>query len=299
MSGLLTPLGIGLTTGLIFAWAVLALALAFRLLDFPDLTVEGSLPMGAAVFAVCVQSEWPVAVAALAGCAAGGLLGLLTGLIHVKLGVNKFLCGIIVVAISYSLSLRVMAGPNIGLLGRGVSLNPFGDAVHGSSMLAGVSFLGGLMALGTTLVLLGLHTRPGVELRAVGANPDFASAIGLRPGIFIPVGLACTNSMAGLGGVLLADHQGFADVSLGQGGLILALAAMTIGERVVPQRWMRRVAYIVLSALVGSVLYQVLIAFAVRLGVAPADLRLATAVLVLLVIAARRGEFGAALEREI
>ena len=299
MSGILTPLGIGLTTGLIFAWAVLALALAFRLLHFPDLTVEGSFPMGAAVFAVAVQSGWPGEIAALSGCAAGGLLGLMTGLIHVKLGVNKFLCGIIVVAISYSLSLRVMAGPNIGLLGLNVSLNPFGDAIKGTSMMASACFLGGLMALGTALVLVGLHTRPGVELRAVGSNSSFASAVGLKTGIFVPVGLAFTNAMAGLGGVLLADYQGFADVSLGQGGLILALAAMTIGERLVPQKWMRRVVYVVLSAIVGSISYQVLIAFAVRLGVAPADLRLATAVLVLLVISARRGEFREALEGEL
>ena len=112
----LTPLDIGLAMGLVFAWPVLALALGLRLLSFPDLTVEGSFPLGAAVFAALLRAGAPMSLAAVAAVAAGMTAGALTGFLHARFKVNKFLAGIIVVAISYSLSLRIMDGPNVGLL---------------------------------------------------------------------------------------------------------------------------------------------------------------------------------------
>ena len=108
MEGLLVPIDIGLSTGLIYAWAVLALAVAFRLLDFPDLTIEGSVPLGACVFASLLSSGTPKLLAVLGGVSAGAAAGAATALLHLRFRLNKFLAGILVVAICYSLSLRVM-----------------------------------------------------------------------------------------------------------------------------------------------------------------------------------------------
>ena len=230
------PFDIGLVMGLLFAWAVMALALAFRLLDFPDLTVEGSLPLGASVFAILVKSGFPLAVAI--GCAviSGSIAGALTGFIYVRLRLNKFLSGIIVIAITYSLSLRIMGASNIGLLQVSNVFNFLEPLNVGWFHLGTVLLLLVLLLFGSLIILLGLSTRKGIRLRVAGSNPDYARALGINVPMNVIFGLAITNSLAALSGVLLSIHQGFTDISMGQGVLILALAAMTIGERLLPEK---------------------------------------------------------------
>lgn len=292
----LAPLEIGITMGLILAWAVLALAVAYRLLNFPDLTVEGSLPLGAAVFAVLTKGgfSWPIAT--LGGVILGATAGALTGFLHVRFSLNKFLSGIIVVAITYSVSLRVMGASNIGLL-RTTSLfdllSPL-DRLVGSSYVGTIFALVLLLSVGGGLLLLGLSSRRGMRLRVVGSNPEYARALGISVPLNLIFGLAITNGLAALSGVLLAMHQGFSDVSMGQGVLILALAAITIGERLLPERILSFQTFVILAAILGSILYQALIAYAIRFGLAPTDLKLATAMMVLFVVVlriSRNGDF--------
>lgn len=291
----LVPIDIGLIMGLIFAWAVLALSLAFRLLSFPDLTIEGSLPIGAATFAALLQNGVSVPLAMLAGVAAGGLTGAITGLIYVRFKLNKFLAGIIVVAMAYSIGLRIMAAPNIGLLEYpsifdvfGRINNFFASPYHIGTILG----LLGMLIIGFFALMWFFSSRPGVKIRAAGSNGEYARSIGINVSLSIVLGLCFTNALAAFSGVLLASYQGFADIGMGQGALILALAAMTIGEHLVPKKKLVFYVAVTLAAIIGSVIYEILVSVALRIGLAPTDLKLVTAVLVLIVVALKISEDG-------
>jgi putative ABC transport system permease protein len=286
----LVPLDIGVSMGLTLAWSVLALALGLRLFSFPDLTVEGSLTLGAATFAVLVKGGAHPILAALAAMVAGAAAGALTGTIYARLKLNKFLAGILVVAICYTLSLRVMGGSNIGLL----RILPFteildrldarlGNPYHLGSILT----FGLLLSLGAFTIIMMAATRKGLSIRAAGSNPNYARGLGINVTFSLTLGLACTNALAALSGVLLSVRQGFADVGMGQGVLILALASIALGERLMPGRYFSYHTHVVFAAITGSLVYQIIVACAIRLGLAPTDLKMATAVLVLIVVAAR------------
>jgi putative ABC transport system permease protein len=289
------PLDVGFSTGLIYAWPVIALAIAFRVLAFPDITIEGSFPLGAATFGILVKSGVPAAFAVILGVGAGAIAGCLTAFFHVRFRINKLLAGIIVVAISYTMSLRIMGASNVGLL---VQPSVF-DWVRRWDQFANGRFHAGTLLLLIALVAIvcvgaamGLSTQPGLRLRVAGANPEYARLLGIHVPMNLVVGLAITNGLAAMGGVLAAMNQGFADVGMGQGILILALAAMTVGEKLVPAKRLSYQSYVLLAAVVGAVVYEVLVSYALRLGLAATDLKLATAVLVLLVIALRATKNG-------
>ena len=284
------PFDVGLVMGLLLAWAVLALALSFRLLDFPDLTIEGSLPLGAAVFAELHKGGLPISVSVICALLAGAIAGALTGFLYVKFRLNKFLAGIIVVAITYSLSLRIMGASNIGLLQLDSVfdlVDPLNKSMPWHLHLGTILMLIGFIVIGGMVLLWALTTYRGVRLRVAGSNPEYAKSLGINVSLNMILGLAITNSLAAFSGLLLTMHQGFADISMGQGVLILALAAMTIGERLLPEKHFPFHLFVFLAAIVGSVAYQILVAYAVRAGLAPTDLKLATAILVLAVVALR------------
>jgi putative ABC transport system permease protein len=286
----LVPLDIGVIMGLLLAWAVLALALAFRLLAFPDLTVEGTVPLGAAVFAILLKNGFPLWVAVMMALVSGLAAGALTAYLHLRFRLNKFLSGIIVVAIAYSLSLRIMGASNIGLL-QSASIfdfvKPLDDGGGGTFHVGTILLLFGLLLGGATLLVAGLLSRRGMRLRVAGSNPLYARSLGISVPWNLVCGLALTNALAAVSGVLLSMHQGFADIGMGQGILILALAAMTIGERLLPERNLPFPIFVVAAAILGSIFYQLLVSYAIRLGLAPTDLKMATAVLVLIVVALR------------
>jgi putative tryptophan/tyrosine transport system permease protein len=286
----LVPIDIGVSMGLIFAWGVLALALSFRLLSFPDLTIEGSFPLGAAVFASLLKSGFGLPVAIMAALLAGAAVGGLTAFLHLRFKINKFLAGIIVVAIAYSLSLRVMGASNIGLFQASTIFDFFAplDSAFGGTFHAGtILLLVAILVAGALLIILGLSSRHGMRMRVAGSNPEYARGLGISVNWNLILGLAVTNGLAALSGVLLAMHQGFADIGMGQGVLILALAALTIGERLTPESSLPFHSFVVLAAVFGSIIYQIIVVYAIRFGLAPTDLKLVTAVLVLLIVALR------------
>jgi putative tryptophan/tyrosine transport system permease protein len=287
----LDPLLIGLQMGLTLAGAAIALGIAFRLLDFPDLSPEGSVAIGAAAFAVgVVKLGAPQPVAFGLALLAGSATGALTALLHVRLHLNKFLAGILVIGITYSVSLRIMGGPNIGLLGDPAGFALADPAATRLRDLVSVGVLAGEVAILTLALILALSSRPGLRLRLAGSNSEFAQSLGIPVSRNLVFGLAATNGLAGVSGAMLASTQGFADVGVGQGMLIIALASVGIGARLVTDTRLPLHASVVIGAVVGSILYQVLVAYAVRLGLPAIDLKLVTAVFVLFMVARPRSK---------
>lgn len=284
----ITPLQIGLEMGLIMFFAVLGLAIAFRLLNFPDLTIEGSFLLGAVGFAVMRRSGFDMWAAILAAQVSGAFAGVVTGYLHARFHINKFLAAVIVVSICYSVSLRLMGTSNIGLL----SSSSIFDQLDSWGRSIGVPFgkvlflLGAACAIGGGIVLA-LSSREGLRLRVAGCNPSYAHTLGIGVVISTMLGLGVTNALAALSGALLAVHQGFADVGLGQGVLIFALASMSLGDRLLSERRLSVPIFVVVSSVLGSVVYQYLIALSVSAGLNPVDLKLITAVLLLILVIVR------------
>jgi putative ABC transport system permease protein len=289
------PFDVGLVTGLLMAFSVYGLSTALRLFNFPDLTVEGSFLLGAVGFAVGQKSGLGMSAAVLLGVSLGFLSGLLTGGLHSIFGINKFLAGIIVVSVAYTVGLRLMGASNIGLLGTPTIFDRLDEVwrVDGIS-LGKISFLAALYCTIGILLVTALNSHTGLKLRVAGSNPAYAKTLGISVSPCLMAGLAATNSLSALSGALLAAHQGFADIGLGQGVLIFALASMTLGEGLISDRLLPVPAFILLAAIVGSIAYQVVVAFAVRVGLNPVDLKLVTAVLVLALIVVRSSRMDAA-----
>jgi putative ABC transport system permease protein len=293
----LSPFDIGLNMGLTFGWLVLSLTLAFRLLKFPDLTIEGSFPLGAAVYAVAISNGMSIGAGMILAVLTAAVPGAFTAFLHVNFRVNKFLAGIITASMCYSIILRVMSGPNIGIIDKPTlfnipiieKLNGFnGGSLHGGS----IGFMIIAIAAGGWLIYRLLYSRYGIQIRAAGSNPVFASSVGINSNISLIAGLAVTNALAGLSGAFLVMHQGFADVGMGQGLLIMGIASMAIGERLLPVKKLSYPLFVIISAIAGSIIYQILLACAVRIGISPSDLKLLTAVLVLIVIILSRSGNG-------
>lgn len=217
------PLEIGMTMGLIMFFAVLALATAYRLFDFPDLTIEGSFLFGAVGFAVLQKAGFGYLGSLAGALTLGAAAGTLTGFLYARFRINKFLTGILVTAIVYSLSLRLMAGPNLGLLAVSTALDDslasLGLVDSGTAKILALILIS--VGVGIGLVVL-MSSRYGLRWRVSGSNPQYAQVLGIGLITSSMLALATTNVLAALSGTLLAVHQGFADVGLG-GECLLSL----------------------------------------------------------------------------
>ena len=270
-----------LVQSLLYAFVALAIWLPFRVLGFPDLTSEGSFPLGAAVCAACMVSGWNPFTALAAAAAVGFLAGCATGWIHERIRVNTLLCGIIVLTMLYSVNLRVMGQPNIPLFNfSSVFAIILGD--YKGSSLGQAALLG----LWVTAAALGLwwflRTGIGSAMRAVGSSIQMARAQGVNVAAYTIFGLGLANALAAFAGGLLAQNQGFADVNLGFGVLINGLAALILGETLVGTRTLARQ---VLAPVVGAIVYYQVISAALAAGLRPSDLKFVTGVFVLATLA--------------
>lgn len=297
---LLVPLDTGLVIGLIMAWSVISLSVSFRLLNFPDLTIEGSLLIGAAVYAALLAINVSPVYATLCGMLSGGLAGALTGFFHVRYRINKFLAGIIVVAICFTASLRIMGASNIGLINYKTVFDKVEsfDKLIPNMHIGSILMLTALIAMGSLILYAGLSSKRGIRLRVAGSNPEYARCLGISVPTYLVAGLAFSNSLAALSGILLAMFQGFTDVNMGQGILIIALAALTIGERLFPKTKVSYHLFVLIAAIGGSMLYQILVAVAISMGLAATDLKMVTAVLVLIVMAMKSSKHEELLSEE-
>ena len=276
-----------LEIGLIYGVVALGVYLTFRSLDFPDLTVEGTFPMGGAVAAAGIVSGMDPWSATVLAFAAGGAAGLITAFLSVKCGVLHLLAGILVMFAAFSVNIRIMGRPNISLLGEDTVFSPLDnlamDSIHARPLLCAL-IVCILLALMTRFLL----SEFGLATRATGANPRMTRAQGGSPGFYVFCGLALSNGLVALGGALFAQSGGFADVTSGVGTIIVGLAAVILGETLFRSQ---RIWVILLSCVLGSVIYRLVVALALSSGIfglRASDLNLVTAALVALALVAPR-----------
>ena len=264
--------------GLIFALVALGVWISFRVLNFPDLTADGSFPLGGAVAAVLIVAGYNPWLACLAACATGALAGLLTSWLHVSLGILQLLASILTMIALYSINLRIMDAPNVSLLGETTVFTPFVSDENSYWMQS-------LILLGIVFVVKGLldwffASQIGLALRATGANARMACAQGIATGRYTMAGMALSNALIALAGALYVQTQGGADISMGIGTIVVGLAAVIIGETLLPSR---RLLIVTLAVVMGAVLYRLFITLALEadfIGLQAQDLNLITAVLV-------------------
>jgi putative tryptophan/tyrosine transport system permease protein len=268
-----------LELGLIYGLVALGVFLSFRVLSFPDLTVDGSFPLGAAVAASAIVAGLDPYLGTLLALVAGALAGLVTAVLNVRFGILHLLASILTMIALFSINLRIMGRPNIALLTEKTVLTPL--APSGIWMPVLKVLVVGLVALVAALLLIRfLASDYGLAMRATGANPRMARAQGVETGSAILVGMALSNALVALAGALFAQTAGFADISIGTGTIVVGLAAVIVGETLFPAR---HIAIVVLACLFGSILYRLAVALALNsdvLGLTASDLNLVTAVLV-------------------
>ncbi|WP_198971541.1 ABC transporter permease [Xylophilus sp. ASV27] len=264
--------------GLIFGLVALGVFITFRVLNFPDLTVDGSFPLGAAVAATLIGSGIDPFAATAAAIAAGAAAGFITGWLHVRLKIMDLLAGILVMIALYSINLRIMGKPNVPLITEPTifSVLPGWLPDYIERPLAMLA----LIAVTKLLLDWFFSSEIGLALRATGANARMARAQGVATGTATLVGMALSNALVALAGAVFAQSQGGADISMGIGTIVIGLAAVIVGESVLPAR---RLVLTTLAVVLGAVLYRLFVALALNsefIGLKAQDLNLVTAVLV-------------------
>ena len=263
--------------GMIFALVALGVYLSFRVLDFPDLTVDGSFPMGAAIAAILIVSGMNPWLATLIAFFGGATAGFITAYLNVRFGILSLLASILTMMSLYSINLRIMGRPNISVSTSDTILTFFESYID-DPLLASVAF--GLTLVLTVLCLLFLLLRSqfGLGIRAAGANPIMAEAQGVKTKMMILFGISLSNGIVALAGAFYAQSQGFASIDMGRGTIITGLAAVIIGEVFLPKR---SIVWAIAGCVIGAVLFFVARAFALNIGVlSPSDLELVTALIV-------------------
>lgn len=256
----------------ILAIMVIGVYISYKILDFPDLTVDGSFPLGASVVAILLVKGHSPFLALLVAAILGAVAGAITGFIHVKLKVTNLLAGIIVMTGLYSINLRIMGKSNIPLF---TTENIFRGAL--SPILVSIIIL----AIIKIIIDFVLRTKFGFALRALGDNESLVISLGLNEKNLKIYGLMLSNSLVALSGGILAQYQGFADVGMGTGTIITGLASIIIGEAVIGKNRLIRGTTVVI---IGTVLYKAIISMALSLGMNASDLKLITSILVVIII---------------
>ena len=272
---------ISLEQGLAYALAALGIAFAFRILSFPDLTVDGSFPLGGAVAARLILEGASPMVGTLAAIAAGFIAGCCTGIFATKFKINSLLSGILMMTMLYSINLRVMGRANIPLITAPTIFTSMENMDISRDIPIIIFFF--LMALLCKIGMdLFLHTEYGLALRATGDNEQMIRSLGVNTDTATIFGLGLSNGMIALSGALIAQDQGFSDVGMGIGLIVAGLASIIIGEALIKPRSVVRLS---LAVVVGSIIYRLIIAFGMRIGLAPTDLKIATGLMVLIALA--------------
>ena len=265
--------------GLIYALVALGVYLSFRVLNFPDLTVDGSFPLGAATAATLIVAGVDPALATLAAIAAGALAGLVTAWLNVRFGILHLLASILTMIALFSVNLRVMGKPNVALINADTMISPFFG--HGlRDFYVRPLFVGVLVIVAVIVVWRFLESDAGLAMRATGANARMARAQGVDTNRQIYLGMAISNALVAFGGALFAQTNGFADVTSGVGTIVVGLAAVIIGETLLGRRGL---LIALIGCVLGSILYRIAIQLALStdfIGLQASDLNFVTAVLV-------------------
>jgi putative ABC transport system permease protein len=268
--------------GFVYGIMVIGVYLTFRILDFPDLTVDGSLPLGAAISAVAITSGINPFLSLFFALAGGFIAGMVTAFLNTKFKILHLLASILTMIALYSINIRIMSGPNVALLGVDTvfdSVTRLGVPAH----FAGLIIFGVFALLVLIFIIWFLSTELGQAVLATGDNPQMIRSLGVNTNTIIILGVGLSNGLVALSGALVAQNQGAADVGMGIGTIVAGLASVIIGETVFGCKTMAR-AFI--AALLGSIVYRLAIALALGLEIGdfrfnPSDLNLITALLVI------------------
>lgn len=272
-----------LEQGMIYGILALGLLITYRILDFPDLTVDSSFPLGAAVSAVLTLKGMPPVVTLLCAAGAGALAGLVTGVIHVKFKVRDLLSGIITMTGLYSINLRIAGKANVPLFGTDTLFKngftkglPGWLAPYGTMLIIAV-----ILLLAKILLDLYLKTKAGYLLRAAGDNPAVVTTLSRDQGAVKIVGLMIANALVSLSGAVMCQQQRFFDISMGTGTMVIGLASVIIGTNI-----FRGVSFMKSTTMVifGSILYKACVSIAISLGLEATDMRLVTAALFFIIL---------------
>ncbi|WP_125705611.1 ABC transporter permease [Lacticaseibacillus daqingensis] len=266
--------------GLLYGLLGVGLFLTFRILDFPDMTVEGTFPFGAAVAVSAITHGIHPLVATLMAMLAGMLAGLTTGLLSTKGHIPVLLAGILVMTGLFSINLRVMGRANLSLLNQANLFdNPFLKSLplYVDSVVVGAV----VCAIVVIALILFLNTQLGQAFIAAGDNPTMARSLGINPAHQQVLGLVLGNGLIGLSGGLIAQNNGYADVNMGIGVIVIGLAAIIIGEVVFGQL---SLSQRLLATVIGSVLYRFVLLIVLKLGFDPDDLKIISAIVLAVAI---------------
>jgi putative ABC transport system permease protein len=272
-----------ISQGLIYAFMALGIYLTFRILDFPDLTVDGSMVTGAAVTAILIVNGMHPLPAILIAICVGSLAGGVTGFIHTKFHINSLLSGILVMTALYSVNLHIMGRSNLPLM-RERTVLTLVENLHLpiARELVFLLFFLILVIVFRMLLVWFLQTDLGLAIRATGDNPQMITAQGVNITKTKILGLCISNGMVALTGSLIAQYQGFADAGMGIGMLVAGIASVIIGETLAVKK---KMGFVVNAVIAGSVIFRLLIALALKAGLNPIDLKLITALFVFLALA--------------
>ncbi|MBW2006314.1 MAG: ABC transporter permease [Deltaproteobacteria bacterium] len=291
LSSLLRTIPISLEQGLAYGLVALGIVITFRILAFPDLTVDGSFPLGAAVVARLIMEGVPPIYGILMAIIMGFLAGCCTGLLNTKLKINSLLAGILMMTILYSVNLRIMGRSNIQLLTVSTLLTPL-ENLDVNRFIPIIAFFFVVTLCVKFLTDMFLHTQLGFAMRATGDNEQMIRTLGVNTDNMTVLGLGISNAFVALSGALVAQDQGFSDVGMGIGMIVAGLASIIIGEALIGKKSVQRMT---LAAVVGSIIYKFIISLGLRMGLAPTDLKMATGVMVILALgipALKKGKEG-------
>lgn len=261
-----------LEQGFIFAIVALGVYITYKILDFPDLSVDATFPLGASVTALCLTNGINPFIACILAFVSGMLAGSITGFLHVKLKITNLLSGILVMIGFYSINLRIMGKSNTPLFNTKTIFNFNMETI----------VIVGVFAIFIKILLdLFLKTKLGFLLKAVGDNEQLITSLGVNKNIIKVVGLMISNGLVALAGSIMAQSQGFSDVGMGAGTVVIGLASVILGESI-----FKNINFVkgTTMALLGAILYKLAIALALRLGLDPNDLKLVTALIIIIIL---------------
>ncbi|MEI0603875.1 ABC transporter permease [Brachyspira alvinipulli] len=279
MEGLLLAIQGAASQGIIWGVMTLGVYITFKVLDFPDLTVDGSFALGGAVSAMLISNGMNPFITLFFAFLAGSLAGFATGFLNTKLQIPGILAGILTMIALYSINIRVMGNrPNIPLLGMDTSLTIIQNFLSLNKVLSDllVGFIFSVIIIAIMYWFFG--TEMGCAIRATGNNERMIRALGVDTNVMKIIGLMISNALVALSGALVTQSQGYADVGMGTGTIVIGLASVIIGEVVFGNRF--SFWYKLASVVMGSIIYRIIIAIVLQLGLKATDLKLLTAIIV-------------------
>lgn len=272
-----------ISQGVLWGLMTLGVYITFKILDFPDMTVDGSFALGGAVSAILVVKGVNPWIAILPAMCAGMIAGAVTGLLHTKVKIPGILAGILTMLALYSINMRIQGQANIPLLGERTIISTLSEVIQTSTNNLAL-IIGLIVSVGIVAVLYWFFgTELGSSIRATGNNEYMVRALGVNTDKMKIIGLMLSNALVALSGAFVSQSQGFADVGMGQGAIVIGLASIIIGEVIFGNRF--NFAYKLASIIGGSIIYRIIIAVVLQLGMESTDLKLLTAVIVVIALA--------------